>query len=156
MHTRFRLAGPSHHFKRKCSGRIPRRECAKNLPANPCGVGDCVACSRQTVRMFSLSGGAPVSTGRRKPITAGRGAAGLVKSGNKSNWQRLRLRLRRLIRRRRSPCGRLMGAGRGRCIQAWRRKVFPPDGARLQGELADGCPDRGRPLRQEDIPGLCP
>ena len=74
--------------------------------------------SGEGITPFHSDGGALVSTGRRKLKTAGRGAAGLVKSGNQSNWQRLRIRLRCLIKQRRNARRRLMSARTGHPYQA--------------------------------------
>ena len=79
--------------------------------------------------LFSF-GGALASTGIRKLLIAGRGAAGLVKSGNKSNWQRLRIRLRSLIKLRRIQGRRLMSVVYGHTLSGWHRIAPAADDAR--------------------------
>ena len=100
----------------------------------------CCCKERQAAPPWENHGGALVSTGMRKPKTAGRGAAGLVKSGNKSNWQRLRIRLRCLIKQRRDARRRLMSARTGHTYQAGDPMTLAATGPRNFRRAGRGTP----------------
>ena len=111
---------------------------------------------RQAAPPWENHGGALVSTGMRKSKTAGRGAAGLVKSGNKSNWQRLRIRLRCLIKQRRDACRRLMSALTGHTYQAGDPMMLAATGPRNFRRAGRGTPwQRAKPTARTNL-GLRP